>query len=58
METPEFGIEKDIDFKPGDVCSRKPQLNKMPTLTSVESFSPTTMTGGKVVGISAGVASN
>jgi len=37
---------------------QKPELKQMPTLTSIESYSTTTMEGKKVIGQSAGVASN
>ena len=33
-------------------------MKKLPSFTSIDSYSPTTFNGGKVTGISAGVASN
>jgi len=37
---------------------KKPELQKMPTISSIESYSTTTMEGKKVIGQSNGVASN
>jgi len=37
---------------------KKPELKQMPTMTSIQSYSTTTMEGHKVMGASAHIASN